>query len=107
MEIMKGIKPQQGGCSCCGYVQIHLPLNSVIAVGFGSACLTKNGMEVWSEERMGLKENLMTVEDAEKMARKEPDADWRIHLVGPLKETHFQRQKPSIWVLYEQGDGFA
>ena len=38
---------------------------------------------------------------------KEPDNDWRIHLIAPLSERHYQRQGNNHWVLYEKGQGFA
>ena len=38
---------------------------------------------------------------------KDEDNDWRIHLVAPLSERHYQRQDKNKWVLYEKGQGFA
>lgn len=94
MELLSGIKPKNA-CSCCGLENSHLPMDYLIAVGFGSACLTKND------------EFIMSVMDAEQMAIMDPEAGWRIHLIGPLSGTHFQRQGLKLWVLYEQGQGFA
>lgn len=42
-----------------------------------------------------------------KMAAEDQDHDWRIHLVAPLSERHYQRQGEKMWVLYEKGQGFA
>lgn len=42
-----------------------------------------------------------------RMAKRDPDRDWRIHLVAPLSERHYQRQGEGRWILYEKGEGFA
>jgi hypothetical protein len=84
-----------------------LPLNAHIAVGFGVAAVTRNGIPVWQEEPNMEFADTLTCEQAEEMAVADPDADWRIHMIGPLKETYWQRQGPGMWVLYKKGQGFA
>lgn len=102
---LQAIEGGSGGCSCCGYQYQHLPLNSLIAVGFGHAAVTKNNKPVYDEMDAG--ENYWTAQDAENEAQKDPDNDWRIHLVAPLSERHYQRQGDGLWVLYKKGIGFA
>lgn len=108
-EKLPAIEGGHGGCLCCGYQHEHIPMDKLIAVGFGWATVTKNGEEVYNERDVEAKgsEDFWTVQDAENEALKEPDNDWRIHLVAPLSERHYQRQGDGLWVLYEKGMGFA
>lgn len=107
-EKMKPIKGVPGGCLHCGYQHEVLPMDAIIAVGFGYAAVTKNGEEIYSEPMHEIDDTeCWTVQQAEDLARQDPDADWRIHLVGPLSERHYQRQGENHWVLYEKGPGFA
>lgn len=102
------IEGGHGGCLHCGYQHDVLPMEAVIAVGFGSACLTKGNQTVYDEQDTPKdSEDYMTVEKAEALAVADPDHDWRIHLVAPLSERHYQRQGDKHWVLYEKGEGFA
>jgi hypothetical protein len=84
-----------------------LSMDEVIAVGFGDASLLKDGKVVWREEYETEFDDCMTVQQAEDMAVKEPNHDWRIHIVGPLSEFYYQRQGVRTWVLYRRGEGFA
>jgi len=81
-------------------------MNALIAVGFGDATVTKNGEEVYSENTHD-EENLWSAQDAENLAKQDPDNDWRIHLEAPLGDRHYQRQGDGHWVLYKRGMGFA
>ena len=101
---MKPIEGGHGGCGNCGYQYNILPMDSLIAVGFGYAAVTKNEEEIYQETE---ESNIWNVMNAEIEARKEPDNDWRIHLIAPLSERHYQRQGKNQWVLYEKGQGFA
>lgn len=103
-EKMKPIEGGTGDCGNCGYQHNILPLDSLIAVGFGYAAVTKNEEGIYAETEEG---NIWNVMNAEIEARKEPDNDWRIHLIAPLSERHYQRQGKNQWVLYEKGQGFA
>ena len=103
---MKPIKGGFGGCLHCGYQYEVLPMNAIIAVGLGYAAVTKNGKEVYNENEV-TEEEIWTVQDAENEALKDPDNDWRIHLVAPLSERHYQRQGNGYWVLYKKSTGFA
>lgn len=105
-EKLPAIEGGNGGCLHCGYQHEILPMDAVIAVGFGSAELEKDGDIVWMESGQEF-EDCMTVEQAEEMAAADPNHDWRIHLIAPLSERHYQRQGERHWVLYEKGNGFA
>lgn len=101
------IKGGYGGCLHCGYQYDIAPEDMLIAVGFGVATVTKNGKEIYNENSIKSGNELWTVRDAEKEAVKDEDNDWRIHLVAPLSERHYQRQDKNKWVLYKRGQGFA
>lgn len=108
---LPAIEGGSGGCTQCGYQHAILPMDAMIAVGFGEASVTKDGEEVWSELHNANDaeswDDFWTTAKAEEEARKDPDHDWRIHLVAPLSERHYQRQGEDHWVLYEKGIGFA
>ena len=84
-------------------------MNMRICVGFGEATLRKNGsIEVDGEylnwHQQGVK---FTVADAEDIAAKDPDHDWRIIIHAPLYGEIYQRQGPKLWVCIESNEGFA
>ena len=106
-ELLKPIEGGLGGCMCCGYQHEILPMEAIIAVGFGHASLTKNGETVYDEQNAESEDDYLLVSEAEKTAAAEPLNDWRINLVAPLSERHYQRQGDKHWVLYEKGPGFA
>ena len=79
---------------------------TTISVGIGYASLTRDGQTVYEEDCTGVHEP-MTVAQAEKMARREADHDWRIHLVAQLEDRHYRRVGPARWVIYERGYGMS
>lgn len=102
------IPGRMGPCLCCGVASDFFHPQSVIAVGFGSACLTRDGGLVWHEPGEGDDDQeLMTGEGAEDLAATDPDHDWQISLYGPLRSRVYQRHGPGQWALVEQGEGFA
>ena len=106
-EKLPGIEGGPGGCAHCGTQHAILPMDSIIAVGFGSAGVTKDGKCVWDEQDAPTETDYWTVAKAEEVAAADPDHDWRIYIVAPLSERHYQRQGEKHWVLYEKGMGFA
>jgi hypothetical protein len=50
---------------------------------------------------------MWTTAQAEKVAKADPDHDWRIVLYGPLHGEVYQRHAPGEWVLVEKNKGFA
>lgn len=84
----------------------RLALDAVIGVGIGYAALTRDGVAVYEEN--GRRHcDLMTVAQAEGLARHEPGRDWRIHLVAQLENRHYRREADGSWVLYERGFGLS
>jgi hypothetical protein len=77
-----------------------------IGVGIGYAALTRDGETVYEEDYKG-KRDLMTVAQAERLAQREPNRDWRIHLVAQLDDRHYRRQSAGRWVIYERGYGMS
>lgn len=94
------------GCVNCGYKPEVASMDMVIAAGFGDAYLKKNGEIVWEEENKEL-HDCIRVRDAEEMAAKDPDNDWRFEIIGPLSEVEYQRHDKGKWVLIRTGLGFA
>lgn len=84
-----------------------LSLQKIIAVGFGCAAVSRDGETVWQEYAGMEYSDCWSVARAEQEATADPCHDWRIHIVGPLHEGHWQRQAVGEWVLYAVGDGFA
>lgn len=79
-----------------------------IAVGFGSADVTRDGELVLDGERIVNEgEGWPTFADAEALAVIDPDHDWRVTLFGPLHGEVYQRHGPEEWVLVESNRGFA
>lgn len=83
-----------------------LPLDCSIGVGIGYAAVTRDGSPVYERDG-GEFESLMTVAEAEALARLAPDRDWRIHLVSLLEDRHYRREAPGRWKLYKRGYGLS
>lgn len=109
-EKLPGLTPQEAGfrsgCLTCGPQPCTVPLDAVIAVGFGAAGVTRDGTEVWSESD-AVDGMMWDVQDAEDEALKDPDHDWRVFFHGPLSSSQYQRHSAGQWVLIEKGQGFA
>lgn len=103
------------GCANCstapsrkGDDEVLAPLDMLIAVGFGSASVTRDGECIYDEmewDRRGLE--LWTVRDAERRAARAPHSDWRIAKHGPMHGEVYQRQGKGRWVLISSDGGFA
>lgn len=102
-------------CATCGCGSHDtFDMESVIAVGFGSAGVTRDGHGVWDEgeaeheaRETGKEAMLWQGKDAEEAAAKDPDHDWRIYMFAPLYEAEYQRHSAGHWVLISKGLGFA
>jgi hypothetical protein len=80
--------------------------DATIGVGVGYAALTRDGKTVYEEGRTGQGDS-MTVAQAERLAQREPQRDWRIHLVAQLEDRHYRREGAGRWVIYERGYGIS
>ena len=93
-------------CLTCGCgARSDLPMDRMIAVGFGCAGYQRDGETLWQEGSQ--EDNFPTVQTVEDMAAKDPDHDWRIFFAAPLYEAEYQRQGDGVWVLVKKGPGFA
>lgn len=102
--LLPAIHPKHGGCGNCPPTAQTLAMHALIAVGFGVAQRTMDGVVVIDEMNSA---NLRSVSEAEAMAAADPDHDWRIDLQGPLRGRTYQRHGPEMWVLVDQNEGFA
>ena len=89
----------------------YLAPGTPISVGIGYAALTRDGETVYEEtvyeeDRAG-EIAPMTVAQAETLAEREADHDWRIHLVAQLEDRHYRREAAGRWVIYERGYGMS
>ena len=48
----------------------------------------------------------VTLARFQRMAKKDPEHDWRVRFMGPLNDPTYQRQD-GRWVLVQKGEGFA
>lgn len=95
------------GCLNCGSKPETLPMDYPIVVGFGSAYVSKDGIDVLDgEEAYHNGKEPPTVADAEKLYLAEPDHDWRIHIEGPMGGVVYQRHEEG-WVACIRLAGFA
>ena len=121
-ERQKPIEAGGPACLCCGTPTSMFPADGLIAVGFGSATVTRDGHAVYDEPQAkyiwGDDDELKDIEepaesvywtgaDAEKAAAADPDHDWRICKYAPLYEAEYQRHGEGQWVLIRRGEGFA
>lgn len=83
-----------------------LPLDCAIGVGIGYAAVTRDGAPVYERDG-GDFGSLITVAEAEALARLAPDRDWRIHLVSLLEDRHYCREAAGRWKLYKRGYGLS
>jgi hypothetical protein len=107
--MIKFEKPYEGqifqGCLMDKPVEKIAPMDMIIAVGFGVAQVTKDNELVYAEKPD--EENFRELSEFEEIAKSDPDHDWRVLLVGALREREYQRQGDGKWVLINSGMGFA
>lgn len=94
------------GCLTCSTVQQLARMDMKITVGFGSAYVTKNGKIYYDGSTLDWHE-AKQLSAIERIARRVPDADWRLVMHGPLHGETYQRQGRKRWVMVESNQGFA
>lgn len=101
-------QPIKGHIRGCAFNPVYdvAPMGMLIAVGFGEAKVKKDNETVYNELHIDDPDEFWTTQDAENVAAKDPDHDWRIVLYAPLYGRTFQRQDGE-WVLIEENQGFA
>lgn len=89
-------------------IKNDLSSDSLIAVGFGNAGYSKDGVIVWQEKDADIEywEDIPKVSDVEKDVKNDTNHDWRIFYDAPLYSAEYQWQK-NTWVKIKEGDGFA
>jgi len=93
------------GCLNCAPLRRTAPLYTLVAVGFGFAAVTRDGVTVYSESCNA--KRYRCLRSFEVQARKDPDHDWRLILDAPLRGREYQRQGKNNWVLIRSDQGFA
>ena len=80
--------------------------DDVVAVGFGSAGLYRDGVMVADGEALIDTDNPLTGAVCEQIAAADPDHKWEIVLNGPLSGATYERTTIG-WVLVASNAGFA
>lgn len=93
-----------GGCLKCPPAHAIAPMQTLIAVGFGDAHVSKDGEIVFDEQQS---DEFHELKEFEELAATDPDHDWRLVLNAPLHSREYQRHDAGKWVLIAQGEGFA
>ena len=108
-EKLKAVEGSVACLTCGSGAMSDLAMDRHIAVGFGSASYSKDGVTLWDENSAGIGdyEDAPTVRDVESLAMADPEHDWRISFFAPMYEAEYQRQGLAVWVLVKKGDGFA
>lgn len=97
------------GIVCPSSYAEELSMQSVIAVGFGEASVTRDGMVIY-EEMDRAEDDYWDVLRAEEVAARDPEHDWRIVLNGPFRGATFQRQSTAAgfkWIKIASNPGFG
>jgi hypothetical protein len=107
----KRVEPYKGkvhqGCLNCPPVLDVAPMDTIVAVGFGSAEIMRDGDVVYAENPHAKGLHFRRLRSFERMAAKDPDHDWRLILDAPLRSRTYQRHGEKKWVLIASGLGFA
>lgn len=93
------------GCLSCPPVLRVAPMSMPIAVGFGCAMVTKDNEIIFMENSED--ETIHILEEYEAMAKEDPDHDWQVTLLAPLRGRVYQRHGDQEWVLISSDEGFA
>jgi hypothetical protein len=87
-------------------------LDMLIAVGFGSAVVTRNGKivvdgEAATPRKLRDPNGFISLRSVEKMVRRDPRGTWRVEINGPLWSASWERKRPGKWECVDSGKGFA
>lgn len=99
--------PAHRGCLHAPPVLSLARMDMKVAVGFGSAGVTRDGKPVWMEAPNAPWSRIPRLSRFEKLAAADPDHDWRVRIEGSLSMQEWQRQGTRKWVLVKAGPGFA
>lgn len=98
-------------CITCGGGRDKSGEDFIVAVGFGSACVTAGDALIIDEQEWidtnefdGAEVSLALVE---RVAKTRPELEWLISMHGPLSGQTYQRQGDDNWALIHRDDGFA
>lgn len=95
------------GCLNCPPVAETAPMDTIVAVGFGYAAITRDGEVVYSEPLNATGLRFRRLCSFEKKAARDPHHDWRLIFHAPLRSRTYQRHGDKLWVLVDSNQGFA
>ena len=94
-------------CLCCPPRGRRLSLTTWLCVGFGPVAVTRDEETVYYHVCIDDEGCDQPADRFEAMASRDPDHDWRIDFLSPMRQLVYQRQGIGQWVLVEAGMGFA
>lgn len=106
-EKLPAVPGRGNPCVCCPPIGARLHPEAVLAVGFGTAEIECDGEIIVDGEAAMRAGKEITCADAEVLAARDPEHDWRIVLLGPLHGETYQRHGADQWMLVETNMGFA
>lgn len=92
-------------CLNCPPVRNIAPMDTLIAVGFGTAQVRRGRKVIFDEQQDS--ENFHFLSEFEEMAKLDPNHSWTVELDAPLRSRTYQRHDEGKWVLIASGEGFA
>lgn len=105
IKFLPAVKPNVA-CLCCGGMESHLSLETVLCQGFGGWTVTRNGELFFMDDTDKEWEDFKKLAYIENKAKRDTAADWMAIYDGPLHGEKYQRQRGK-WVLVETNMGFA
>lgn len=103
-ELLPPLEHVHRACLNCPEKPVKMNLNGYYHPGFGGQSIIKDGETVISDFR---EDHPRIGRTAEKMAREDPEHDWRIKIDGPMYGVVYQRHGFRKWYAVERLDGFA
>ena len=96
------------GIHICGLPEPELlELSTVLYNGFGGYSVRKNGELFYEGGYDEDWEKFKKLRDIEKIAKKEPEANWEVELYAPLSGATWKRNSSGKWLCVERNQGFA
>ena len=102
----KPLKNVHHGCLNCGGTEQILDMETRLYMGYGGWTITRDGKVFFVEDSNKEWEETKQLKDIEKIARRDPNHDWRAGFDLALRGGTYQRYRGK-WYLIESNQGFA
>ena len=95
------------GCGNCGINRAHFGPDDLVAAGFGSAGLYRDGVMVIDGDARAETDEPLTGAECERIASADPGHKWEIVIAAALHGDTFERQPDGRWPCTASNNGFA